>query len=407
VFISRFKSLFLTIVGAGAAPRGAVLPFIALTLAAVLGFAGLAVDVAYLEYCQDQQQTAADAAAVAGAQQLALSPCPSASAAACAAWNDSAANGFANSGSVTVTVQNPPVSGPFASNNCAVLVQVTKTNVSTFFSRLFGFSNGATETTQAVAVPLTNDNGCIFMLASGQNTNFNGSNVTAPNCSILLNGSANFNGSTVDAAAIGEVNYSGSNNSGTFTGATPAPMLHAADPCLHIAGCAYLTSNPPSTSPCSGTYSGSGVLGPGCYDNLNLNKATVTFSGGLYIFAGSSNMNKAAITASGSTIYIPSGASTNFNNVSALTLSPPTTGNYAGVSYYQVSANTGNVNFNGSSTNISGLLYAPAAQINYNGSFGQYTVVVAAYANFNGSTGEDFGSPPPDQSLIRKAVLAQ
>ena len=402
-----FRSFVFAILRAQGAQRGTVLPFIALTLAAVLGFAGLAVDVAYLEYCQDQQQTAADAAAVAGAQQLALSPCPNATAAAGAALSDSAANGFPNSGNVTVIAQNPPQSGPFTSNTCAVLVQVTTRNVSTYFSRLFGFGNGASETTQAVAEALTNDNGCIFMLATSQNTNFNGSNVTAPQCSILLNGSANFSSAKVDAAAIGEMNYSGSNNSGTFTGATPAPMLRVADPCSHISGCAYLTANPPSTSSCNGTYNGSGVLGPGCYNNLNLNKATVTFSGGLYIFAGSSNMNQAAITAGSSTIYIPSGASTNFNSVSSLTLSPPSTGNYAGVSYFQVSANTTDVNLNGSSTNVGGLIYAPSAQLNYNGSLGQYTIVVAAYANFNGSIGEDFGSPPPDASLIRKAVLAQ
>lgn len=63
-----YQSFLFTMFGAGAPQRGTVLPFIALTLAAVLGFAGLAVDVTYLEYCQDQQQTAVDAAAVAGAQ---------------------------------------------------------------------------------------------------------------------------------------------------------------------------------------------------------------------------------------------------------------------------------------------------------------------------------------------------
>jgi hypothetical protein len=90
-----------------------------------------------------------------------------------------------------------------------------------------------------------------------------------------------------------------------------------------------------------------------------------------------------------------------------MTLSPPTSGNYTGVAYFQVPANSGNVNLNGSSTNLSGLIYAPTALMNYNGSYGLYAIVVAAYANFNGSTGEDFATPTPNQSLIKSAVLSQ
>ncbi len=125
------------------------------------------------------------------------------------------------------------------------------------------------------------------------------------------------------------------------------------------------------------------------------------------MLAGSSNFNKASVTGNGVTLYIPAGASTNFNKVDSLTLSPPTTGNYAGVAYYQVPSNSNDVNFNGSSTSISGLIYAPAAAMNYNGSQGGYTVVIAAYANFNNSNGEDFGTPPPGGSLLKNVVLAQ
>jgi len=129
---------------------------------------------------------------------------------------------------------------------------------------------------------------------------------------------------------------------------------------------------------------------------------------GTYVFAGGSNFSGASINGSaGVTIYIPAGASTNFNKVSALTLAPQTTGPYSGVTFYQVSGNSNTVNFNASSTNVSGMLYAPSAQINYNGAYGLYTVIVANYANFNGSTGEDFGAPPTNASLIKTVVLSQ
>ncbi|HEY2477057.1 MAG TPA: pilus assembly protein TadG-related protein, partial [Candidatus Cybelea sp.] len=329
-------------------PRGNVLPLVALCLAALSGFAGLSVDVGYWEYRQQAQQSAADSAAIGGAQQLAYAGCPNRTTARTSAQADAANNAFSNAGNTVVTVNNPPASGAFASDNCAVNVTITTQHVSSFFSRVVGFNNGAgaQETTQATATLTSQGAGCVYMLQIGQNTNWNGSNVVAPYCSILLNGSANFNGATVNAAGIGEYNYSGSNNGGTFTQASPVPMLPVADPCPEIAGCAFLTNNPPSTANCNGTYGNNGMLSPGCYTNLSLNMATVTFQPGLYVFAGSTNVNKATITANNVTISLPAGASINFNKANNLVLTAPTTGNTAGVAYYQVKGDSNDVNFN-------------------------------------------------------------
>jgi hypothetical protein len=388
---------------------GQVLPLVAICLAALMGFGGLAVDVGYWRYQLREQQSATDAAALGGAQQLAYSSCPNQTAAITAAQNDASKGGFTNGGNVTVGVTNPPATGVFAGNSCAVQVTITTQKVASFFTRVFGGrTSGIAETTTAVAEVTSDDTGgCIFMLGTSDNTNFNSATVQAPKCSMDINGSANFHGSTIDAAGIAEGNYSGSNNGGTFTGASPVQALPAADPCPEIAGCAYIAANPPSTSPCNGVYGSNGVLTPGCYSNLNLNGATVQMQAGTYVFEGSLNMNKASITGSGVTIYIPAGTSTNFNKVSSLKLSPPTSGNYAGVTFYQVPSNTNGLNFNGSSTDLGGLIYAPTASMNYNGSQGQYVVLVAAYANFNGSSGLDFGPPVAGQSLIKKAVLTQ
>jgi hypothetical protein len=386
---------------------GFILPLVAVCLAVLMGFAGIAVDVGFLEYRDQAQISATDAAAIGGSQELVSQNCPNPNAATAAADNDAASNGFVNGGNVVISVHNPPTSGPYSGSDCAVSVQITTNHVATFFSRLFGYPQGMTETTSAVGAAASNGSGCIYMLSTSQDTNFNGSTVAAPNCSILLNGTANFSSSTVNAGFIGEANYAGSNNSGTFPGASPAPMLPVADPCSEIPGCAYLTDNPQSTSPCTGSYSGGGTLGPGCYDNLSLNKATVTLQPGLYVLPGASNFNQAAITGNGVTLYIPSGASTNFNKVDSMTLTPQTTGNEIGVTIYQVAANSGDLNLNGSSTSLGGLIYAPTAPLNYNGTQGLYAVVVAAYANFNGSSGEDFATPAPNASLIKSAVLGQ
>jgi hypothetical protein len=385
--------------------RGQVLPLVAVCLAVLMGFAGMAVDVGFLEYQQRQQQNAADGAAIGGDQQLLYSGCGNQAAAQTAAYSDAASNGFPNGGGVIVKVENPPQSGPYSGNNCAVLVRITNSAAKTFFTKVFGFNN-MPETTMAVA-NLVPGNACIYMLLQGQITNFHSSNINAPNCDILMNGSANFSEATVDAAGIGEVNYAGSNNSGTFSGASPSQALAAADPCPEIPGCAYLAANPPSTSSCSATYGGGSTLSQGCYNNIDLNGATVTLQPGLYVFSGASNFNKANITGSGVTIYIPAGATTNFNMASSLSLSPPTTGNYTGVTFYQVPGNSDTLNLNGGNFNVSGLVYAPSAQLNFNGAQGNYVLLVAGYANLNYSSGEDFGNPGGGNSLINKPVLSE
>jgi len=167
---------------------GFVLPLVALCLAVLMGFAGIAVDVGYLEYRQQTQVSATDAAAIGASQALDSQSCPNQSGAQAAAYVDAASNGFANGGNVRVTVNNPPLTGPYSGNDCAVSVQISTQHVATFFSQLFGYPNGMTETTSAVAAAASSGPGCIYMLAAGENTNFNNSTVQAANCSILLNG---------------------------------------------------------------------------------------------------------------------------------------------------------------------------------------------------------------------------
>jgi uncharacterized membrane protein len=117
--------------------RGQVLPLFALCLAALMGFAGLGVDVGYLEYWQNAQQAATDAAAIGAAQQLLSKGCGSQSSAVAAADFDAANNGFATSNpNITVTVNDPPASGPYANNSCAIQVIISKTHLNTWFSRL-------------------------------------------------------------------------------------------------------------------------------------------------------------------------------------------------------------------------------------------------------------------------------
>jgi len=390
--------------------RGQVLPLIAVSLAVLMGFAGIGVDVGYLEYRQQSQQTATDAAAAGGAEALLHAGCPNSTAATTAALENATNNGFANGGNVTVTPNNPPLSGPFASNPCAVSVTITSQHVATFFSKLFGYYNGMPESTLAVAEVTSTGAGCIFLLSMTAESNFNGDNVNASQCGMLINDTANFNGSTMHVLNIGYAGSAPNENGSSFTEGLPAPMLPITDPCPEITGCAYLTANPPSTSSCTSLNKNgyNGTISPGCYSSFNVNGSNVTLLPGTYVFTGNTNFNGSSITGSGVTLYVTaSGTPPNFNG-DPVTLSPPTTGGQAGVLYYQVPSNTSNPNFNGSNPSFSGLMYCPGApDVNFNGASGGYLVLVFGGTNFNGSTAFDFATPPPGQSLIKQAVVAQ
>src|SRR5579871_1134867 len=256
--------------------RGQVLPLIAVALAVLMGFAGIAVDVGYLEYRQQTQQTATDAAAAGGAEALLRAGCPNSVAATSAALGNAANNGYPNGGNITVTANNPPLSGPFANNPCSVSVTIESKQNATFFSKLFGYPNGMEEKTLAVAEVSSTGAGCIFLLSMTISQNFNGANVNASQCGMLINDTANFNGANMHVYSIGYAGQAPNVNGATFTEGIPAPMLPIADPCMEITGCAYLTANPPSTTDCSSVNDNGyvGSINPGCYSNLNLNGAT-------------------------------------------------------------------------------------------------------------------------------------
>jgi len=392
---------------AHAGQKGQILPLIALSLATLMGFAGIGVDVGYLEYRQQTQQAATDAAALGGAQALLHAGCPNSTAAANAAYANAANNGYSNGGDVTVTPNNPPLSGPLAGDSCAVSVTITTQHVATFFSRLFGYPAGMPETTQGTATVSASNSGCIYLLSMTQSSDFSNSNVDAPQCGIILNSTANMSNATIDAAMIAYAGGAPNVSGAKFPEATPAATLPIADPCPEITGCAYLTNNPSSTSGCSagGTYNNA-TLSPGCYGKLTLTGSD-TLNAGVYVVNGQFHLNNATVSGSGVTVYMTANVSdTNFSSAN-LTLSPPTSGNTAGVLFYRVPTQSSALDFSTCTCNLTGLLYFPTTQVNYSNTGDNYTVLVFGNANFSTSHGLDFGTPPVGQTVLRKAVLAE
>jgi hypothetical protein len=372
-----------------------------------MGFAAMAVDVGYLQYRQHQQQSATDAAAIGGASALLSAGCPSPSNATTAAQSDASSNGYTNgSGTVTVNVSNAPASGPYSTDNCAVDVQITSPHA-TFFSNFFMPSSWkGKETTEAVATIAADANGCIYLLDQTQQFQLNGTNLNAASCGVLSdNNRVQINGGTI---TVGSFGYAGTDqlNGATFPLASPMQMLPVNDPCPNISGCAYLAANPPTTTSCRSYQlnGGSGSILPGCYSQIQVNGGTLTLGAGTYELTGQLQINGGSVSGTGVTVYAAAGGSLQSNG-NPLTLIAPTTGSTAGVAYYQVPGNTNLVQYNGSNDDISGLVYAPSAQGQVNGSSGSYVVLVFGTMQLNG--GLTLAGPAPGQSIIRQVVLSQ
>src|SRR5262249_40633952 len=167
---------------------------------------GLAIDMGTLRYQRRLQQTAADAAAIAGAQNLVFG-----SGVTNGALTASTNNSFTDSdsgagctggsvGCISVTVNNPPANGPHATQGQYVETIVTSIQP-TYFMRIFGV-NSRFVSARAVATNVNGgvNSGCLYTLnpptASIEGIGINGSViVNAPKCGIVDNGDYKTRGS--------------------------------------------------------------------------------------------------------------------------------------------------------------------------------------------------------------------
>jgi hypothetical protein len=390
--------------------------------------AGLAIDVGTLRYEKRLQQNAADSAAIAGASNIAYGGITA------GAQNASATNGFADgTNNVTVTVNNPPVAGPHTGDASYVEVLVAAVQP-TYFMRIFGVNSQAV-TARAVATNLGGGagSGCLYTLgapnSSIEGVNINGSAIlNAPTCGIVDNGDFNSKGNALDV------------NAGTFGIAGSWPKQGGTVTCTESATCptigmpasgdplAYLT---PPCSPCSGgtpiSISGNGIfsLNPGTYTSISIsgtgngNTPTVVLNPGTYIIdtsAGFTVTGNATISGSGVTLYFTNGGTFNTtgggNNLD-FQLSPPTSGQYAGILMYQDPNDTTGPQLGGDNqSSFQGTLYFPKAQLTFFGNNVTYnTGIVVADAialsgnptvNLKGTAGL-----PAGVTVIKTAVLVE
>ena len=191
---------------------------------------------------------------------------------------------------------------------------------------------------------------------------------------LLVSGNATVDASVIDVA--GGVQKSG------YVSFNPAPVTRAAVLADPLSG---LGQSLPSTSGLTnfGSESLSGnswaTIKPGIYTQISASgNARLTLASGLYIILGGgfTVSGNASVTGSGVTIFnagskYPSTGGT-YGSISLsgngnITLSPPTTGTYAGVVLFQPADNTKALTISGNASSVTGAIYAPAAQLSESG----------------------------------------
>jgi Flp pilus assembly protein TadG len=388
----------------------------ALALGVLMGFAGLAIDIGALRYQKRLQQTAADAAAIAGASNL----CPTPGSGSCSAYggvttgaqNAAAANGYTDNtgsedgpcdqtppvvGCVTVTVNNPPASGPHtsASNYVEVLVSAVQP---TYFIKLLGISS-QTVVARAVATNLSGgaNGGCLYTLGppstpgsgiEGTSIIGSGATVNASACGIVDNGDFNSGGNALNITSgtfgVSGTPYPGGTAVCAASSTCPTPSTPAASDPL-----SSLTS-PCSPYPCTGgsalTISSDTAVSPGTYTSISITGSyTVDFGAGTYIIDGSGGLScpggtqtpTPTIRGTGVMFYFTNAATFNCTSAASIQLSGPTSGPYAGILMYQDPNDTTGPQLGATNSNLQGALYFPKARLNL---FGSHSVgIVVAY----------------------------
>jgi Flp pilus assembly protein TadG len=414
-------------------PSGQTFVLVSIALVVLIGVAALAVDVGDLWTTRRLMQSAADAGAVAGADEITLGG--SSSAITAAAKDATSHNGFTDgaarpgtSNTVTVAVHNPPTSGPFAANSNAVEVDVSQSQP-TYFMKVLGWQAVPVSTT-AIAVT-TGSGSCIYSLdphVSGAIT-VGGTATVGSACGLYDNSDSSSalivsGGGTITSPLVGVVGGTTVNGGGSTPPTTGIAQF--GDPLAYIAAPSFDSSSCSSfsTQSLSGSYSPQTFCG-----GIKINAgSTVTFSPGLYIVDGGGIqiVGGATVSGTGVTFYL-TGANKNDGNkksyggvsiasTATVNLSSPcnsSSGGIPGMLFFQDRSETNGAGstINGSATStFSGAIYFPTTSLSYAGSSGanMFTLLVSDTLSFlgNSSVGNNY-SCLGTGSLIKDAALVQ
>ena len=183
---------------------GIVLVLFAILLPVLIAMMGLIIDLGHAQYRKRVMQTAADAAAFAGAHTLKRKDFTNVNS---NCLYDAGKNGFDGSGGETITINRPPLSGDFTGDTDFVEVIITEDAPARFMSF---FGTGAVEVSARGVGGVIPSPGCIYVLDGNADKAFDissGSDVMAPTCGTKVSSCSDTalnvtSGSGLDSSAI-------------------------------------------------------------------------------------------------------------------------------------------------------------------------------------------------------------
>lgn len=376
--------------------RGQILLIVALAALGLLALTGLVVDGGLLYLSRRQAQNAADAAALAGAKTLSLT------------WDDVQArntalyyaglNGFDNDGvQDSVHVAHPPDAGEFAGNPNFIRVTIVVTNPTYFIHLVYGGPARASASSTAGVEPCPPAPSVMTLHPSACQAFDMRGNATLR----VLQGGVIVNSACQSDAlyATGNVQlvsdgcilvtgkYRVDGASATVhprpnIGVTPTANPLASTPLPDLAGLPIRHGTPHQPRTLRILH-GDVTLSPGIYYGgiEILANASVTLEPGLYVMAGGGLEIRANATVTGQEVCIYNtqapdypegdgafGAITLQQNTS-INLTPPTSGPYAGLVFFQDPANPREMYITGDATLDAGggTIYLPGARLHLAG----------------------------------------
>lgn len=388
---------------------GGALAVTAILLPIIAGFAGLGVDLTHWYSQRRTMQNMADGAAISATHAVIAGG--NAAAVHDAGVEGAQRNGWNAAAGYTLQTFSPPQSGMYPGLNRAAEARVGR-SVPLYFLGALGM-DPVQVTARATAAAVNNGPQCVIALdhTADRAVNFTGNSTVILGCGVASNSSSNESiyvggNATLEAnpaQAFGDI-FVG--NSATLTTESPVQPYsqRVEDPYDDVI-------MPVSPTTCSqtdlwvqtnDTYV-SPPLQPGRYCGGLRISGTVDFAPGIYIIAdGDLDIGSQAVVTGDEVVFVLTGATPAsvgnvvINGGADITLTPPTSGDMAGILFYQdPNADPGGTNtleeshFNGDAqVNLTGALYFPARQVEYGGSSAAGASclhVVARRVKFTGS----------------------
>jgi hypothetical protein len=215
-------------------------------------------------------------------------------------------------------------------------------------------------------------------------------------------------------------------NSGCALSPTPETNVPPADdPLASLPSPSYVTCTPAESGGMT-TFIGPGPhtipAGRHCKSILINTTGTLTFEAGTHIFDGAGlTVNGGTIGGSELTLYFSENGGTpdgiDISGATAVNLSAPTSGVYAGILVYQDRATTANITHKmtgGASLNLDGIIYAPSTNVEFTGgsaSDSSSIVIIADKVKIGGGNAAYLGnfdtSSILNNALLLRAMLVE